>query len=441
MVLRKWTWAFVMALMVVFSSCEKEDSISTPSILNSGAEGSDIELGFESTVRLAPIFKAEGTPVYSWTVNGEPVSDEYSYLFDGHGKACGSYDVVFTLENESGKNTTNYTVNLHGRYNKGLFLVNEGWFGHETGNVNFWDRKSDEILEKVYQRENPGKELGVTTQYACLSNGKLFLVSKMVPNLVVVDAETMKEEGRLSLADGASQARAFACVDSENGFMSSSDGIYPVNLKTMTLGDKISGISGEVGNLLVADGVLYALKSKSLLVISTSDLSVTKTITFDSSAGGMVMDNGGNLWVGAGSKLIKVKCSDASFESIDLPEGVSVNSSFGWAWNAGSMTYSAKSNCLYFANAGGWAPSSISKYDISSKEGKKLVSIDSDYQIYGAGVYLDPISGKLIVTAVKNGWGQNYKYNRLYVYSEDGTKENVLNYENFYFPALCVGNN
>jgi hypothetical protein len=435
MILRKLAWALVLAFSVLIIGCDKNDEVLPPERIETGIEVNQVELKLGESKTLNPKVSAEGNVTYRWTLAGELVSNALEYTFNA--TDAGFYKLIFEVENESGKVSIAYNIHVAGPYTNGVFIVNEGWFGHENGNVNFWDRESDDIQHKVYAKENPDKELGVTTQYACVNDSKLFLVSKSPDNLVVVNSETLKELGRVSFASG--QARAFAYYDETLGFLSTSNGIYAVNLSEFTLGDKIEDVGGEVGNMIVLNGKLFALKSKSLIVIDIATLTKEETFPISNNAGGLVKDKNDMIWVGSKSQLLKVNPENLSSETIDLTDGVSVNPSFGWAWNAGSLTYSKENHSLYFVNGGGWSPRSVGRYNIAEKTTEKLFSIDSDYMIYGAGTYIDPVSNKLYVTAIQ-GFGQAANFNRLYVYALDGTKERVLDYEHFYFAALCVAN-
>ncbi|MFA8436753.1 MAG: DUF5074 domain-containing protein [Marinifilaceae bacterium] len=442
--LRRWTWALLMALMVFSVGCQQDDEVRAPEMMDTGLENNLVNLNSGESVDLIPDFDCSGSAAYKWILNGETVSNQPVYEF--HADEPGLYDMRFEVANELGSRQLNYSLRVAGKYSSGVFIVNEGWFGHEPGSVHFWDRSSSQLQTNIFQNENPGKDLGITTQYACVQNGKFYLVSKGYNTnkgcLVVANAATLKEEGRVLLPNG--QCRAFVALDDQVGFLSTGglgtangSGIYQVNLKNYTLGAALNGVGNqEVGNMMIASGKLFALKAQELLIYDIGSRSVYRTISLPANAGGMVKDKDGMIWVGAGASLLKVNPSNCSHEFISL-SGASVNASYGWAWNAGSLTYSKTNHSLYFVNGGGWAPKSVGRFNIATRRAEDLFSIDPDYQIYGAGTYVDPVANKLYVTALK-GFGQDAKYNRLYVYSLDGYKERVLNYGHFYFSALCI---
>jgi hypothetical protein len=132
---------------------------------------------------------------------------------------------------------------ITGKYENGIILVNEGWFGHDNGNVNFYRYGRDTVEQMIYHKENPGKDLGTTTQYGAVHNGKLYLVSKQGP-LVVTDAKSLIETGRITTMPA--NGRAFIGLNNTDGLISTSDGIYRLNLSTLAVGAKIAGITGEL---------------------------------------------------------------------------------------------------------------------------------------------------------------------------------------------------
>ncbi|TKG96316.1 DUF5074 domain-containing protein [Puteibacter caeruleilacunae] len=430
--LRKWTWAILFALSTFIVGCS-DDDILPPSEIKSGYDNDQVTLSLGESAELTPEFDADDSSVYTWKLDGEVVSTTQDYTFEASN--TGSFVLEFKVANEAGTETVEYAVRVYGPYSKGIFIVNEGWFGHEPGSVNFWDRESDELVKNAYKKENPNNELGVTTQYACVYNYKLFLVSKVAPHLVVVNAETLKEIGRADLPEGAGQARGFVAIDDTKGYLSTSDGIYPVDLTNFQLGDKIEGVGGEVGNMLVAKEKLFALQSSKVEILNTTDNTVEKTVALPNTAGGMVQDKDGIIWVGAKTNLVKINPSDLTEETIDLPEGISVNSSYGFAWNAGSLTYCKENNTLYFAHSGGWSVKSVDCYNITAGTAKQFVELSDGYTLYGAGVYVDPVANKIYMTATK-GW--SFDNNRFFVYALDGTQEKTIDYDHYWFPALMV---
>lgn len=433
-----------LVVLTFLCGCEQDDSVfvASPKLQQEANAAVKLKLGDNYT--LQPQFEAGDNLSYRWTLDGEIVSNESTYDFSAD--QIGKHQLRFELSNVMGSKTADYSINVSGAYSDGVFIVNEGWFGHEPGSVHFWDRNANQLQNEVYQMENPGKKLGITTQYACIQNGHMYLVSKgygdQKGNVVVTNANTLKYEGTITLPNG--QCRAFVALNETTGYLSTGgvgtvngSGIYKVNLETNQIVSPIPGIgNSEVGNLLIASGKLFALRANDLLIINTQTNSLIETISFPGKAGGIVTDKNGDVWIAADKQLIKINPNTLSQTIINL-SGVSINPSYGWAWNAGSLTYSKSNHTLYFVNGGGWMPKNVGCYHISNNQAENLFSVETDFQIYGAGTYVDPIVNKLYVTALK-GFGQDGQYNCLYVYDLQGNKERTLNYDHFYFTALCI---
>ena len=140
-------------------------------------------------------------------------------------------------------------------YSQGTFIVNEDWYGHQNSTVNFLTQDG-EWHYRVFQTENPGHELGCTTQFGTIYGDKFYLVSKQERDpgakitgsrFAVCDAKTMKvikefkyiaqnAEGK-SIADG----RSYLPVDEHKGYIGTSNGIWIYDSDKMTIGKQIEG--------------------------------------------------------------------------------------------------------------------------------------------------------------------------------------------------------
>ena len=134
--------------------------------------------------------------------------------------------------------------NKETEYTDGVFIVNEDWYGHQNSTINFITNKGEWIY-RIFQKENPGKELGCTSQYGTIYGGKFYVVSKQEKDpgakitgsrLAVCDAKTMKclkeiqkiatDDKGASIADG----RSFLGVNEKKGYVGTSKGIYVYNM-------------------------------------------------------------------------------------------------------------------------------------------------------------------------------------------------------------------
>lgn len=62
-------------------------------------------------------------------------------------------------------------------YTKGTFIVNEDWYGHQNSSVNFLSEDGTWTYN-AFQKENPGHELGCTSQFGTIYGDLLYIVSK-----------------------------------------------------------------------------------------------------------------------------------------------------------------------------------------------------------------------------------------------------------------------
>src|SRR5690606_29476074 len=102
-----------------------------------------------------------------------------------------------------------------GKYESGFFLVHEGWFGHGTGSLSFYDYHTGTLTDSIFQKENPDKgfePVSSTVQYGTAFHGNLYIVSKVGGPVVVADAKTLKEVGRIPAKPG-NDWRAFMGID------------------------------------------------------------------------------------------------------------------------------------------------------------------------------------------------------------------------------------
>jgi len=428
---------FFLLLILSMTACKKDDYRQPlPQITDNGLANGKGTITVGELLVLHPRLNERLTTAYLWQVNNKTAGTDSVFTFKTD--SAGHYTIRFTAVNTSGQISTTYEIDVLGKYENGIILVNEGWFGHDNGNVNFYRYGRDTIEQMIYHKENPGKDLGTTTQYGAVHNGKLYLISKQGP-LVVTDSRSLVETGRITTMPA--NGRAFLGLDNTNGLISTSNGIYPLNLTTLAVGAKIAGITGETGTMRKEGSYLFVLnQSLGLVILNLSDYSIVKKIAGMNQ--GLSKTADGSLWVAGGNALVKVNTTTLDTNKITMPFSLG-NPWF--AWNVGTVTTSTTENAVFIAKTQPWGAggNQVYKYVVGNSASLQtpFATIAAGKEFYGAGVGYNAASNELVVTAIQSGYGDNYKYNSLYFYdAANASLKKTVTYEYFYFPALMIFN-
>ena len=236
-------------------------------------------------------------------------------------------------------------------YTKGVLFVNEDWYGHQNSTVNHLspdDPDGNYWHYRVIQAENPGVELGCTNQYGALWNGRLYLIAKQERDpgaditggrITVADARTLKVLHQASTIDpsGAQcDGRGFIGVDEHKGYVSTSNGVWILDLDTYAILGQVEGSAnpnaggdtarpvqrkaggdndkpnddptgslyhGQSGSMVAAEGRIFvAHQQYGLLVVDPADDRVTDVISMNiwaegAGIGSVVRSRDGMLWL------------------------------------------------------------------------------------------------------------------------------------------------
>ena len=329
-----------------------------------------------------------------------------------------------------------------GAFSNGFFLINEGWFSHGTGEVNFYSYSTGTLSDSVFGHANPGLNLNPATstlEFGTIFNGSLYLVSKVGGPLVVVDQNTMVQTNRIA-ASSTRDWRAFVGIDSTHGLVSSETGIFPLALPALTVGTKLAGtqISGQVGDMIKSGSNIFVLSATSgLVVLSASTHTILKTIA--GMTVGFTKTTDGSVWAAGGTRLLKMDSSTLDTVTVALP--FTVNNTWA-AWHPGSITSSTSENAVFIANNGTeTGATAIYKYIVGtpSSLSTPFINITSGKETYGSGIGYDASNNTLVVTTVQSGFGNNFSVNDLDVYNAGtGALNSDLGYSGFWFPAIPV---
>jgi len=303
----------------------------------------------------------------------------------------------------------------------GFYVVNEDWFGHDNGSVNYF-KNDGSIIYRAYRAANPDESFGVTTCYATIYGDYAYFVSKQGNRLVVADAKTLKKKAVLT--DIGGDGRSFLGINTEKAYIGTAKGITLFSINKLSTGNTINAISGQVGNMcLIGNRAFAVVQSKGVYVIDTNDDTVESLI--EGSFNCMTQSKDGSIWIGAGEKLIKVNPFTLETTEIEISQAP-ISGSWG-AWNPGRLCASNQENVLYWTKG-----TSVVKYDIDKKSlNDTFYTLGKDDQgkdlaFYAAALRVDPLTDKLALIVKRNGWGDSGSYNWLHLVSNTGTLEKTI---------------
>ncbi|MCS3735371.1 hypothetical protein FHS10_003331 [Mucilaginibacter dorajii] len=331
-------------------------------------------------------------------------------------------------------------VNGTAKYDNGFFIINEGWYGHGTGNVSFYNFATGAIADSTFTKENPGKNLNPTSstlEYGTIFNDKLFLVSKVGGPFVVANSHTLVEINRIAAKSG-NDFRAFVGIDTTKGLISTNSGIYPVNLQTLALGTKLTTVTGQVGDMIKAGNYVFVLSATSgVVVLDASTYAVAKTISGMLCAFARTPD--GAIWAAGGTQLVRIDPSTLTTTTVTIP--FSIYGSWA-AWHPGSITASTTENAVFIAqNATSSGGTNVHKYTAANSASftTPFLTVPVGRELYGSGIGYDAAHNQLIVNTVHSGFTTNFSFNDLCFYNATtGALINDVAYNGYFFPSIVV---
>ena len=327
-------------------------------------------------------------------------------------------------------------------YTKGAYMVNEDWTGHRNSTVNFLSKDGTFVYDHV-------KNLGVTACYGTFFGNRFYAISKQdggYGRISVCDANSTRVIKQIKDIDGK-EGRSFCGVDEHKAYVSTSRGIYTLNLDELTVGAAVKNADGgdaglgQCGNMVRLGDYVYATEyGKSLRIIDCNTDRIVATIS-SAKVYSITMSKDGQLWVSTDKGISRVNTETNKLETISLPEGINVPANSSFAWTPDGLCASLQNNVIYWTSASGWNTTIIFKYDIDNNEFAKVVDLTNDPEkrsIYGCSFRVDTKTDNLYLTAAV-GYQNDYKVRR---YDADGKQlaEYVMDDKdkNYWYPGMFV---
>ena len=333
-------------------------------------------------------------------------------------------------------------------YTQGVFMVNEDWYGHNNSTTNYLTRDG----KFVY---NNTTEIGATACFGAAWGNRYYIIAKQAKDpvatveggrITICDANTMRIIKQIKDIDGK-EGRSFCGVDEHKAYVSTSRGIYTLNLDELTVGAAVKNADGgdanlgQCGNMVRLGDYVYATEyGKSLRIIDCNTDRLVATIS-SAKVYSITMSKDGQLWVSTDKGISRVNTESRQLEEIALPSGISVPANSSYAWNPDGLCASLQNNVIYWTSASGWNTTTVFKYDIDNNEFAKIVDLTNDankWVMYStSNLRVDPVTDNLYVSLFK-GWGsQDYAVR---IYDNKGTQLNEyeLTQKNYWYPGMFV---
>lgn len=360
---------------------------------------------------------------------------------------------IFTVRVEEQDHTP-----LENGYVDGTLIINEEWFGHTNGGMNYITHDG-EIMYQVYERENPGMSFGCTSQYAAIWADKLIAVSKQAIDagdplpgggrVVVADAKTLKRLGSIDdliFGDETKSAdgRAVVGATPDKVYIGTSNGIYIVDLNDVKVTGKITAFDeegtsganlygGQIGDMVHAGK--YVLGIKQATGAFAIDVETDKVVWNYPcvQVQGITQTSDGNIWIasvkdgcGVFTCIDPETLEENETLSVTLPEGMPYPTCSWGAWRTTPFIGSHTTNKIWFSVGGGIAGgSSKDKYygwEVGTNPSDLIPAFDMEQanltgsnsrvkqKTYGA-LRFDERSGELIIMTTEDSASGHYRYN------------------------------
>ena len=376
-------------------------------------------------------------------------------------------------------------------FTNGVIFVNEDRYGPNQGSLNYYNYDYDEMEYNVYAMVNPDEKLGVTTQFGQLFGDRLFLVSKqanaseasgntMGSRLAVLDAATLKQQGsilRFGPADSIYDGRAYCAVTANKGYVSTSAGIFVIDVPTMSVtgyidgtmssakGDYNSLYKDQCGDMVRFGQYVFAVQQgHGLHVIDPVTDQLEATLAFPDIVT-VFVTAGGNLYVANNSREIydysggpyvanftRINPVSLAVEEVFPLDGTHGALSSWGAWRARMVCADPHAERVYY-NYDEYQ-NHISSYDFATHSfTDELITLPDGVEInwdgtlerqglYAAAISFDPHTGDMVVQTIEAApmSYQNFNHNWVLFYDANTLelKRQVRLRDAYWFPAMAV---
>ena len=303
------------------------------------------------------------------------------------------------------------SVSYPEEYTDGFFILNEDWFGHRNGSLN-WVASDGTVYYDVEAVANgldtSASEtiLGSTTQFGQIYGGNFFISSKQGTRFVVLDAKTLKTQATFDAA-GVGDGRDVCAVSNDKVYVGGSSGIIVYDVANSEFGSQIEGLAGKQAGMMVRVGryVFAVEQGIGVRIIDPASDSVVETIE-NANVQGLTVTKDGYIWCTLPSDQSLMRINPATLDS----EVISIGKQIVGTWGGYRPDYVCSSyadNALFVASGSSFSPKEIYKFVV---DGEGNLTEDTGFRFTipdtypGLFFYCSPrvnlVTGDLLIVAM-----------------------------------------
>ena len=356
----------------------------------------------------------------TWYVNGKQVATGLNYAFSSN--LPGEFEIMIKANGQEFKKK----YGVRPRFDKGVFLLNEGSMNTETGSLTYLNAKHKVIVDNAFYRVN-GKRLGNVCQDMAFANDKIYIISQNGKAhggegmLVIAEAKSLKFLSEYTDEKLVALRPSHIAVVGDKIYLRTDEGIYvgreqggfkfiPETLKASKLNMK------TVGDLV------FALTQDNKVLMIQGDRVVASLALAEGTVSGLALSNNGSLFMSYTNpnRIAKLSQDPKEFKILEEQEVKGANLA---ADRTSSSRIFAYGNMLYIPN-----DRVIYVHDFSSKQTSKWSDVDSKEYPTTLNQYYNSLGlddkGNVYYAALE-GWGAQYK-NNLTLIMDATTKTTIL---------------
>ncbi len=355
----------------------------------------------------------------TWYVNGKQVATGLNYAFSSN--LPGEFEIMIKANGQEFKKK----YGVRPRFDKGVFLLNEGSMNTETGSLTYLNAKHKVIVDNAFYRVN-GKRLGNVCQDMAFANDKIYIISQ--------NGKAHGGEGMLVIAEAKSLKFLSEYTDEALVKLNPSH-IAVVGDKIYLRTDKGIYVGGEQGgfklipetlqasklNMKTVGDLVFALTQDNKVLMIQGDRVVASLALAQGKVSGLALSNNGSLFMSYTNPNRIAKLSQDPKEFKILEEQNEETANLAQKETSSSRIF-AYGNMLYIPN-----DRVIYVHDFSTKKTSKWSDVNSEEYSTALNQYYNSLGlddkGNVYYAALE-GWGAQYKNNLTLIM--DATKKTTI---------------